>query len=115
MAKIVADALQYFEGERYHLFAWCIMPNHVHIVLQVIEQDDLPNIVRSWKSFTAREANGCIDRKGPFWQKECYDHIIRDEQEFWHAIRYTWENPDKAGFKSWKWRWHDPIFSLGDA
>jgi len=57
VAKLVADALAHFDNQRYKLVAWCIMPNHVHVVLNPIQGHDLPAILHSWKSFTALKAS----------------------------------------------------------
>jgi len=105
IARVVADAFMHFDGIRYKLYAWCIMPNHVHIVVRPKQNHSLPTIIHSWKSFTAKRANKILKRKGVFWRVEYYDHLIRDEQDFAHHIAYIWSNPDKAGFRNWKWRW----------
>ncbi|HPO14155.1 MAG TPA: TaqI-like C-terminal specificity domain-containing protein [Candidatus Hydrogenedentes bacterium] len=104
IAKIVADALCFFDGQRYWLHAWCVMPNHVHAVVQPIDEVKLSQIMHSWKSFTANEANKKMKHKGPFWQQESYDHLIRDEQDYLHAIDYALTNPENAGLKNWPWR-----------
>src|SRR5579862_5497801 len=52
-AKICARALQFFESERYHLHAWCVMPNHVHAIVQPRAGHELATILHSWKSFTS--------------------------------------------------------------
>ena len=114
IAREVANALLHFEGRRYNLAAWCVMPNHVHAVVQPfagmtntggtpVPQCELQDILHSWKSFTAKEANKLLGRSGDFWQAEYYDHLIRDEADFTHAVRYVLENPIKAGLKNWKW------------
>lgn len=102
-ASIVTDALHYFAEERYRLWAWCVMPNHVHAVVQPMGDHELSSILHSWKSFTANKINRLLNRNGAFWQKESYDHLVRDEQDFQHAVRYTLENPAKAGLRNWKW------------
>src|ERR1700722_10588696 len=56
-ARIVAEALNFFDGERYKLLAWVIMPNHVHAMIEQIEGRRLDRIVHSWKSFTAKQIN----------------------------------------------------------
>jgi Rad3-related DNA helicase/REP element-mobilizing transposase RayT len=104
IAQIVVKALRHFEGTRYHLLSWCVMPNHVHVVLQPEDQQKLPDILRSWKTFTAREANLRLGRTGDFWQTEYYDHLVRDNDDLRHAIEYAWENPDRAGLNDFKWR-----------
>jgi REP element-mobilizing transposase RayT len=104
IADLVADALRKFDGSRYRLFAWCIMPNHVHVVFQPILSFRLEDILHSWKSYTAKEANKNLKRQGEgFWQREYFDHLIRDGKQLDRAIRYTAENAMKAGMKDWRW------------
>ena len=95
-AKIVMDALKFFDGSRYELFAWSVMPNHVHAVLRPADGHDLEKILHSWKSFTAKKANEMLGQTGSFWQEEYYDHLIRDENDFRHQIRYVLNNPLKG-------------------
>jgi REP element-mobilizing transposase RayT len=64
---------------------------------------ELPEILHSWKSFTAKEANKLLRRSGDFWQAEYNDHLIRDEADLRHPVRYVLDNPIKAGLKNWKW------------
>jgi Rad3-related DNA helicase/REP element-mobilizing transposase RayT len=104
IAKIVADTLKHFDGDRYRLLGWVVMPNHVHAVTQLKEGQVLSDMMRSWKTFSAREANIKLGRTGDFWQPEYYDHLIRDNDDLVHAVSYAWDNPDKAGFGEWKWR-----------
>jgi tRNA threonylcarbamoyl adenosine modification protein (Sua5/YciO/YrdC/YwlC family) len=103
VAKIVRDALFHFEGNRYYLIAWCIMPNHVHVIVRPMHGHALSEILHTWKSFTAQRANRLLHRDGKFWQPESYDHLIRDEQDLRNQVRYVVENPKKAGLKSWSW------------
>jgi len=105
IASCAANAINYFEEERYKLFAWCVMPNHIHVVLRTYPKYPLEKTLHSWKSFIAKESNKILNRSGSFWVKESYDHLIRNEQELFHHINYTWNNPDKAGLENWKWRW----------
>lgn len=105
VAEIVAKALRHFDGERYVLFAWVIMPNHVHVVFEPKGTWELAQILHSWKSFTANAANKALGHTGSFWQSESYDHLIRDKDDLLRCIEYTWLNPEKAGLTNWKWRW----------
>ena len=105
IARVVADALKKFDGYRYRLFAWVVMPNHVHALFQVIGKTSLADILHSWKSYIAKAANQILGRRGEFWQREYHDHLIRDINEFNRAIRYVAENPAKAGLKDWPWVW----------
>jgi REP element-mobilizing transposase RayT len=103
IATVVRDALLFFEGDRYILYAWCIMPNHVHVVLQPKAGFELPDILHSWKSFTALKANRILNAGQQFWQPESYDHLIRDEQDLINQIRYVEQNPAEAGLTNWRW------------
>jgi len=104
-AEIMANALSYFDNERYRLLAWCVMPNHVHTVVKPFEGHTLSKILHSWKSFSAKEINKVVGRKGKVWQDEYYDRLIRDEEHLERALFYVVENPVKAGLEKWKWVW----------
>jgi len=105
IASLVADAIRYFDGNRYCLAAWCLMPNHVHTVFKVLPGQSLDKILHSWKSFTAHKANAILGNTGSFWQREYYDRLVRNDEEFHQFIRYTANNPERAGLKNWKWVW----------
>jgi hypothetical protein len=66
IAQEVAATLLHFDNNRYRLFAWCIMPNHVHVVFKTFPGHTLSEIVHSWKSFTANSANRLLGRRGAF-------------------------------------------------
>jgi len=99
IAQIVVDAIEYFDEERYRLFAWCVMPNHVHVVMDSVLQ--LDNVIHSWKSYTSKEANKLLRRVGHFWQDDYYDHCIRDAAELRRTVEYVLNNPEKAGLRDW--------------
>ena len=78
VAEIVQKALLNFEGDRYRLAAWCIMPNHVHVVLTPLGEHGLSDILHSWKSFTSNKINKAIGHKGPLWElMQSLDHNLR--------------------------------------
>jgi len=104
IAALVADALRYFDGQRYGLHAWCVMPNHTHVVVQPLPGYSLATIIHSWKSYTATVANRRLRRSGPFWQHEPYDHIIRSAKEYSFQVDYVWRNPEKAGLRAPRWK-----------
>ncbi len=104
IAGIVAESLKHFDGDRYRLLSWCIMPNHVHAVIQPIDNYDLPRIVHTWKSRSAKEANRVLQRSGNFWQAEYYDHLIRDDRELLAQVIYSYCNSEKIGLMNWPWR-----------
>ncbi|MBY0498037.1 MAG: DEAD/DEAH box helicase family protein [Gallionellaceae bacterium] len=103
-AKIVRDALQHFEGQRYVLDEFVIMPNHVHVLVKPMNGHGLPDITHSWKSFTANQINKRLGKTGQFWQHESYDHIVRHERAMEAIRRYIRENPKVTGASSSKVR-----------
>ena len=105
IAQVVAEAFRYFDDRRYRLLVWCIMPNHVHVVTRFFPGETLASVIHSWKSFSAKRANLICHSSGSFWQREYYDHLIRDENEFERAIQYVADNPSKAGLQNWPWVW----------
>ncbi|HAT10367.1 MAG TPA: isochorismate synthase, partial [Planctomycetes bacterium] len=96
-------AILHFDGARYRIHAWCVMPNHVHVLVELPPGIQLAGIVHSWKSFTAKAANARLGRTGEFWQPEYFDHLIRDQADFAHAVRYIEQNPVMAGLTAWRW------------
>jgi putative transposase len=79
IATLVENALLHFDGQRYRLLAWCIMPNHVHAVVELFQGYGLGSILHSWKSFTANRANKIVRRTGAFWHDDYFDRYMRDE------------------------------------
>jgi REP element-mobilizing transposase RayT len=140
VAAIVRENLLHHHGSKYELLAWCVMSNHVHVVLQPFENavdagnrrtdagsvgnDDnvsdevedsrspLSSIMHSLKSFTANQANRILNRTGPFWQRESYDHWIRDMAELERIVAYVLHNPVTAGLCSQPHLW--PFSSAHD-
>ncbi len=109
IANIVKDSLFWGAQKRYDLFAFCIMPNHVHIVIRPLSKNKEPfplqQIMYDHKHFTAIEANKILKRKGHFWQDEHYDHYIRNEKEFYNILNYIYMNPVKANLVETPEKW----------
>ncbi len=108
IARLLAVALTFFEGKRYLLKSWFVIPTHVHLVIWPMPNHTLSTLLRSWKTYTGREANKLLSRPGqPFWQPESYDHWIRNEVEHEQCCRYVINNPVKAGLcktpSEWQW------------
>jgi REP element-mobilizing transposase RayT len=103
VAQAVTNTLLHFDRIRYRLFTWCVMPNHVHVVFQPLAGRELSEIVHTWKSYSAKEANRILGRVGAFWQREYYDHLVRNEKEFLRVVRYVKDNPRKAKLTDWPW------------
>jgi len=115
VGELMANALRFWEGKRYRLVAWCVMPNHVHVVCRLFPGHDLSSVLQSWKSYSARIANRILGRSGAFWQREYYDRLIRNGDEFERAVRYVVNNPERAGLKNWKWVWGAGVDAIATA
>jgi REP element-mobilizing transposase RayT len=113
IAKLTEGALRFFDGERYALAAWVVMPNHVHLLVDIWDTP-LAALVKSWKGFVARVANKTLGRSGAFWERDYSDTLIADADHRRTAVRYIENNPTKARLvlnpKAWLWssaRWRD--------
>ena len=107
IASLVEAAMLHFDDERYRLLCWCVMPNHVHAVIETSSGHPLADVVHSWKSFTANKANRILQREERFWQREYHDRFIRNEKHFVRAVRYVESNAMSAGLvaRAEDWRW----------
>ena len=119
IAAIVAVALHYRDGKVYDLFAYCIMPNHLHLVIKPLPRAEggfwaLSDIMGSLKRYTARRANQMLGRRGAFWQAESYDRVVRDVQSLRQILFYVVNNPVAAGlvndWHAWRWTYLKPEF-----
>ena len=98
--SLVEKGLTHFDGARYDLGPWIIMPNHVHMLLRPNKGQNLSKIMQGIKGVSAKECNSLLGRTGqPFWQEESFDHIVRSQAQFDRFIRYITENPRKAKLK----------------
>jgi len=104
-ASVVVESLEFYNKIKYELNSWCVMPNHVHIIIKLIADNDLFKIIHSWKSYSATVINQILNRKGRFWHPDAFNRLIRNQKELDNTIKYVWENPDKAGFNNWKYRY----------
>ncbi|MGJ5816833.1 transposase [Paludibaculum fermentans] len=108
IADFVSEAIRCGERElnQYQLHAWSVMPNHVHLLITPVIE--LRRLAQSLKGFTARQANLMLGRTGsPFWERESYDHWVRNEEEFQRIVRYVERNPVRAGLagRAEEYRW----------
>ena len=96
LAKIVADALLHFDRERYELYSFVVMPNHVHVLFRPLGSHPIPNIVKSWKGYTAMRINKITGKSGSLWQEDYWDRLIRTPRHFSSSSKYICLNPAKA-------------------
>lgn len=115
VADMMEQTLKHDDGKKYDLISYCIMPNHVHVLIRVSEGVSLSSILHTWRSYSAHEANKILGRSGDFWMKDYYDRYIRDARHYAAVVQYIKDNPSKAGLGKQASRLHEapPITGLG--
>jgi alanyl-tRNA synthetase/REP element-mobilizing transposase RayT len=122
-SDIVFDCILHWRQKRYRLVAACVMPDHVHLILQPGVKDSdaegrpvfwsLGEILHSIKSFSANEINKAENRTGPLWQEERYDRHIRSDRDLEEKFHYLCRNPWTEGLvnpdQPWPWLWTEDI------
>ncbi len=116
IASMIIENWKFFDGVRYGLLSYVVMPNHCHVLIQKRGTAPLPRIVHSWKSFTARKINIWTATHGrspniragsPVWQRDYWDRYIRNTWHLVRVIEYIEQNPVKAGLvrnpQDWVW------------
>lgn len=121
LAAVMQETLLRFDGSRYRLLAWCVMPNHVHVLIE--PADTLSKIIQSWKSYTGRWAlahNAELGLGVPgkhLWMRDYWDRYIRDQRHLDAVVEYIHQNPVKAGLcgrpEEWLWSSVGRIAELG--
>jgi len=100
LAKIVADSLLHFDGQRYRLCDFVVMPNHVHLLAVFPTADAMQKQCDSWLHYTAFRINQAIGEKGKLWQQEPFDHLVRNNDQYEYLRQYIRDNPRKAGLQT---------------
>ncbi len=98
-SQIVAGVLHRFDRERDVHHAWVVMCNHLHALFSLSSGQTLPKTLQGWKGVSSREVNTACGYRGPLWQQDYFDRMVRDTQHFWRCARYIRLNPAKAGLK----------------
>ena len=91
--KELEAALMRFQGERVVHEAWVMMPNHVHLLFRPMMK--LEDLIKAWKGVSARRIG-----KGPIWQQNYRDTLIRGPRHFAGAVKYIRMNPRMAGLRA---------------
>lgn len=125
VAHIVRDKIIAMQAKHYKLIAYCLMPNHVHLLIENHVKEmaqhsgksakyPVTETLRLLKGNTARFCNQALARNGQFWHDESYDHVIRSEEELKRTVQYILLNPVKAGlvreWKDWKYTYVNPEY-----
>ncbi len=95
-AAMVRDSLLHFEGDRYQMHGFVIMPNHVHLLVSFPDRQTLLEQCESWKRFTSTRLNRLLNRTGRFWQKDAFDHLVRGPVQYHRLVQYLADNPIHA-------------------
>lgn len=110
LSQIVVDSLQHFDGDRYDLTDFVVMPNHVHVLVAFPDESAMLAQCDSWKHFTATQINKALGCKGRFWQQDGFDHLVRSIEQFEHLRRYIAENGPKAKLRPNEYaHWSKPM------
>ena len=96
LAKLVGDSLRYFDGDRYELTDFVVMPNHVHLLAAFPDEQSMLAQCESWKHFTATQIHRRLGRRGRFWQQDGFDRLVRSAEHFDYLRRYIAENPARG-------------------
>jgi putative transposase len=96
LASIVSDSLKKFDGDRYELTDFVVMPNHIHLLAAFPTEQAMLSQCEGWKRYQAVQINRKIGSSGRFWQQDDFDHLIRSEEQFQNRRTYIRENPRKA-------------------
>ena len=99
IAEIVAANLFHFEGTRYTIEGFVIMPNHVHVLVHLAEGETLSEILHAWKSFTSKRIGAVLNQEGVIWQDEYFDTLVRGTEHLYDLRQYIWDNPKRAGLR----------------
>ena len=114
VARLVRDNLGHWDGVRFRLHRYVILPNHVHLLIEPLEVEGaegarhaLRRITQGLKGYTAYHANRILGRRGTFWQDESYDHWVRDGKEYDRIVEYIDLNPPQARLceRPAQWPW----------
>lgn len=115
VAEICKHTLHYPDKKEYNLICYCIIPNHIHLVFELLNKNrGVSKIMQSIKRISARKSNLVLNRTGKFWQDESYDRLVRDDKELYFIIKYVLMNPVNAGltntWNSWEYSYCQPDY-----
>ena len=94
-AAVVEENWLHFDSQLYRLLAWVVMPNHVHLLVEIWRTPQ-SELLKDWKGYTARRINRVLGRRGTFWQADYWDRYIRDEDHYRKVLHYIEWNPVMA-------------------
>jgi RecG-like helicase/REP element-mobilizing transposase RayT len=121
--SVVLESLLHWKAERYELYAACVMPDHVHMLLEPRVKEtaedgaaiffSLGEILHGIKAHTARAINKVAGTRGAVWEEEWFDRVIRSESDLQEKFDHILRNPVAAGLEenggAYPWSWFPGI------
>ncbi len=96
LGMLVAESILHFDGERYQVHSFIVMPNHVHVLVSPFDGFTVAEIMRSWKGYSARRLNDACGNRGKVWADSYYDRLVRDQKHLQKVVGYIRRNGEKA-------------------
>lgn len=117
ISDVCKESIMFFNKKDIRVICYCIMPNHVHLVFELINKNkSITDLMKSIKRYSAKKANEILETKGRFWQVESFDRLVRDERELYNIIKYVLLNPVKAGlvenYTDWQYTYCHPDYDV---
>ena len=95
--QILLIALEFFKLTLdYKIFAYCLMPDHLHLIIQATGKYDPSYIMKMIKGNFARKYNKMHSKQGEVWQAGFYDTGLRNINMLLQKIEYIHNNPVRA-------------------
>ncbi|MFO1042848.1 MAG: hypothetical protein U0941_13735 [Planctomycetaceae bacterium] len=111
LSSIVFDSLLKFDGDRYEMTDFVVMPNHVHLLAAFANEDGMLTQCEGWKHYQAVQINRVLGTSGRFWQQDGFDHLVRSIEQFEALRRYIAGNPGKARLQERQFRQYSKVLS----
>jgi putative transposase len=104
LSQIVNESLLKFDGDRYEVTDFIVMPNHVHLLASFENEEGMLQQCEGWKHYQATQVNRELGRSGRFWQQDGFDHLVRSGEQYEALRQYIAANPEKARLRPGEYR-----------
>lgn len=117
IGEMISKAFKFYDGSLYEMHSFCVMPNHVHMLIRPLQDTPIwyhrvSDIVKRIKTYTSRQINQKQKHQGTVWQPDYFDRFIRNPENYYNVVRYIMNNPVKAGLaqrlEDWKYSYYVP-------
>jgi len=102
---LIKENILFGKDKRYRVYAYCVMDDHIHAVIQPLQGEDLARIMHTWKSCSTNQLQRRFGREGQIWDSEYYDRIIREEDDLLEKCEYVLTNPQRRWPDIREYRW----------